>query len=45
VDVALTEEGPYVFEVSAFGGFRGIKETRGIDPATLCAQYVLKRVG
>lgn len=44
VDVALTDEGPYVFEVSAFGGFRGIRETRNIDPAELYAQYALKRV-
>lgn len=44
VDVALTDEGPYVFEVSAFGGFRGIRETRGIDPATLVSQYIIKQV-
>lgn len=44
VDVALTDEGPYIFEVSAFGGFRGIKETRPLDPARLYAQYVLDRI-
>jgi ribosomal protein S6--L-glutamate ligase len=44
VDVALTDQGPYVFEVSAFGGFRGIRETRDIDPAELYAQYALKRM-
>lgn len=45
VDVAITDQGPYVFEVSAFGGFRGILETRGIDPAQLYIDYVLKRIG
>ena len=45
VDVALTENGPVVFEVSAFGGFRGIEEARGLDPATLYTEYVLKRIG
>ena len=33
VDVALTEAGPYIFEVSAFGGFRGLLAARGIDVA------------
>jgi ribosomal protein S6--L-glutamate ligase len=45
VDVALTDEGPYIFEVSAFGGFRGIQEARGIDAARLYAQYALGRIG
>ena len=45
VDVALTGNGPVVFEVSAFGGFRGIEEARGLDPARLYAEYVLKRIG
>ncbi|MDO9632958.1 MAG: GAK system ATP-grasp enzyme [Humidesulfovibrio sp.] len=44
VDVALTDAGPYVFEVSAFGGFRGIQEARGIDAARLYAQYALGRI-
>lgn len=44
VDVALTDSGPYVFEVSAFGGFRGIQEARGIDAARLYAQYALGRI-
>jgi len=44
VDVALTDTGPYVFEVSAFGGFRGIQEARGIDAASLYAQYALGRI-
>ena len=33
VDVAETAEGPIVFEVSAFGGFRGALEGAGIDAA------------
>jgi tetrahydromethanopterin:alpha-L-glutamate ligase len=45
VDVAVTDQGPFIFEVSAFGGFRGILETRGIDPAKLYIDYVLKRIG
>ncbi|MFZ2633788.1 MAG: GAK system ATP-grasp enzyme [Desulfosalsimonadaceae bacterium] len=45
VDIAITPEGPFVFEVSAFGGFRGILESRGIDPAKLLVEYVLKRTG
>lgn len=44
VDVALTPNGPYVFEVSAFGGFRGISDTGNIDPARTYADYVLERV-
>lgn len=45
VDVAITDQGPFVFEVSAFGGFRGILETRDIDPAKRYIDYVLKRIG
>ncbi len=44
VDVAMTASGPYVFEVSAFGGFRGIRETREMDPAKLLVDYVLERI-
>ena len=42
VDVADTDEGPIVFEVSAFGGFKGAKEGIGIDAASLSADYVIK---
>jgi ribosomal protein S6--L-glutamate ligase len=45
VDVALTSSGPYVFEVSAFGGFKGLKEARGIDVAGLFTAHVLRRLG
>ena len=44
VDVALTDSGPYIFEVSAFGGFRGIQDARGLDAARLYAQYALGRI-
>lgn len=42
VDMAETELGPVVFEVSAFGGFRGVKEGLGIDIAKNYVDYVLK---
>lgn len=45
VDVAITESGPVVFEVSAFGGFRGAKEGIGIDAAGCYADYVIARLG
>jgi ribosomal protein S6--L-glutamate ligase len=44
VDIAETAEGPMVFEVSPFGGFRGIQEARGIDAAMQYVQYVLRKV-
>ncbi|MGE4504927.1 MAG: GAK system ATP-grasp enzyme [Desulfovibrionaceae bacterium] len=44
VDVALTDTGPYVFEVSAFGGFRGILETSGIDAAQRYVDFVMERI-
>ena len=44
VDMAETSQGPVVFEVSAFGGFRGLLEGRGIDAARAYAEYVLKEL-
>lgn len=44
VDVAETENGPIVFEVSAFGGFRGALEGAGIDAASLYTEYALKKL-
>jgi len=41
VDVALTKDGPIVFEVSAFGGFRGALEGAGIDAAAAYTDYAL----
>lgn len=40
VDVVETDEGPMVFEVSAFGGFRGLQEAKGVNAAALYAKYV-----
>lgn len=45
VDVAETADGPVIFEVSAFGGFRGIQTASGIDAADRYADYVLGKVG
>lgn len=41
VDVAETENGVIVFEVSAFGGFRGAKEGIGINAAELYVEHVI----
>jgi len=42
--VALTEDGPIVFEVSAFGGYRGVKEGCGLDAAALVTDHVIAEV-
>jgi tetrahydromethanopterin:alpha-L-glutamate ligase len=44
VDVAETNAGPIVFEVSAFGGFRGALEGIGIDAAGLYTDHVLRQL-
>lgn len=44
VDVAVGPDGPVVFEVSAFGGFRGIEETSGLKPADLLVEHVLRKL-
>jgi ribosomal protein S6--L-glutamate ligase len=44
VDVAETGDGPIVFEVSAFGGFRGALEGIGIDAAVLYTEHVLRQL-
>ena len=44
VDVADTDQGPIVFEVSAFGGFKGAKEGIGIDAASLYADYAIQEL-
>ena len=44
VDVAETPDGPVVFEVSAFGGFRGLRDANGLDMAALYVDYVLERI-
>jgi len=45
VDVAESEIGPIVFEVSAFGGFRGVKEGIGLNAAELYVDYAMKALG
>lgn len=44
VDVAESDMGAIVFEVSAFGGFRGAKEGIGIDAAALYVDYAIKQL-
>lgn len=44
VDIAETAEGPMVFEVSAFGGFRGLQDACGLDAAQAYAKFVLETV-
>ncbi|MCF8033168.1 MAG: GAK system ATP-grasp enzyme [Desulfarculaceae bacterium] len=44
VDVAETAQGPVVFEVSAFGGFRGLLEGCGIDAAAAYADHIIKEL-
>lgn len=41
VDVAETADGPIVFEVSAFGGFRGAQEGMGLNVAELYVEHVI----
>ncbi len=43
VDVAETVCGPLVFEVSAFGGFRGLLEACDVDASAHFADFVLQR--
>jgi len=42
VDVVETSTGPMVFEVSAFGGYRGLQDSHGIDAARLYTDYVVE---
>lgn len=44
VDIVESENGPMIFEVSAFGGFRGLKEARGINAAALYAEHVVNKM-
>jgi tetrahydromethanopterin:alpha-L-glutamate ligase len=43
VDVVETEQGPMVFEVSAFGGFSGLRDGSKVDAASRYAEYVCER--
>ncbi len=44
VDVVETSDGPQVFEVSAFGGFRGLLESDNIDVAPMYVDHVLEKI-
>jgi ribosomal protein S6--L-glutamate ligase len=43
VDLAETSEGPVVFEVSAFGGYRGLVDGCGIDIQSQVADHLVSR--
>ena len=43
VDIVESDQGPVVFEVSAFGGYRGLKEGCGIDMALKVAEFFLEK--
>lgn len=43
VDIAETaEQGPVVFEVSAFGAYRGLYESTGLDASDLLTDYAIR---
>jgi ribosomal protein S6--L-glutamate ligase len=44
VDVVETPDGPQLYEVSAFGGFRGLLEANNIDVADRYVDYVLEKI-
>jgi tetrahydromethanopterin:alpha-L-glutamate ligase len=45
VDVVESPDGALVFEVSAFGGFRGLHEAAGINAAERFTDHVLRKLG
>ncbi len=44
VDLVESSQGPLVFEVSAFGGFRGALEGAGINAAAHYARHIIKQL-
>ena len=44
VDVVETPAGAAIYEVSAFGGFRGLLDACGLDAAAAYADYVLEKL-
>ncbi|MBU2646643.1 MAG: GAK system ATP-grasp enzyme [bacterium] len=44
VDLAETETGPVVFEVSAFGGFRGLEVAHHMNAADLLVDHILAKM-
>ncbi|MBN1150207.1 GAK system ATP-grasp enzyme [candidate division WOR-3 bacterium] len=45
IDIAVTPEGPLVFEASPFGGFKGLFQALNINAAKMYAQYVIDKIG
>jgi len=41
VDVVEADGGPFIYEVSAFGGFRGLQEANQLDAASAYVRFVL----
>ncbi len=44
VDLVETPDGPLVFEVSAFGGFRGLLDACNMRAAEIYSEYVLSKI-
>ena len=44
VDVVEGQNGPVVFEVSAFGGYRGLKDALGVNAGEKVVNYVLNQL-
>lgn len=45
VDIADTREaGPIVFEVSAFGGYKGLYQSSGVDASHLLTDYAIRKL-
>lgn len=44
VDIAEVKGGPLVFEVSAFGGYRGLYESQGLDAGDIYSDFVLEQL-
>jgi ribosomal protein S6--L-glutamate ligase len=45
VDLVEQERGFLIYEVSAFGGFRGLLEATGVDPSVAYAEHVVRELG
>ncbi|SMF39703.1 SSU ribosomal protein S6P modification protein [Alteromonadaceae bacterium Bs31] len=44
VDLAETDQGPIIFEVSAFGGFKGALEGTGLNAASRYSDYIVDQL-
>lgn len=45
VDIAITREaGPVIFEVSAFGGYKGLYQSAGMDASDLLTDYAIRKI-